>query len=141
MVSKAAVWALLRRMIRYGCVGLGISVFYSLAVVACVRGLPSLSPTSASTLAFIITLPLSYLAHARVSFSDRPYDSFQPLRFAVSTGMSFTVAVGGMFVITDLLGHSYLWGIAWNWMIIPAMNFLTYMIWVFRERHEHKGIV
>lgn len=123
----------LRRMLRYGGVGLAISVFYSLAVIAFVRLLHPISPTMASIVAFVVTLPLSYLAHGRISFGDRPYDAFQPLRFAFSTVTSFAVAVGGMYWIADVMGYNYLLGIAWNWMIIPAMNFTTYMFWVFRD--------
>jgi putative flippase GtrA len=89
-----------RRVFVYGCVGLAVSVFYSLAVVACVTYFHSLSPTLAGVFAFGITLPVAYLAHARVSFSDSTYDQFQPLRFVISTASSFTLNVGGMYVIT-----------------------------------------
>jgi len=124
--------ALLRRVLRYGCAGVAVSVFYSLVVIAGVRFLHPISPTVASIVAFVITLPVGYFMHSRVSFSDRPYDSFQPLRFAVTTTASFIVAVGGMYWITEIADRSYLLGIAWNWAMIPAMNFLTYMFWVFR---------
>ena len=77
-------------------------------------------------------VPVAYLAHGKISFSDRPYDKFQPLRFAVSTTASFIIAIGGMYWITEIAGRSYLLGIAWNWLMIPVMNFLIYMFWVFR---------
>ncbi len=115
-----------RRVGRYGCVGVAVSVFYSLAVIACVRGLHPITPTEASVIAFVLTLPVSYLAHGRVTFADRPADKFQPLRFGLSTAMSFIVAV------TEIAGRSYLLGIAWNFLIIPATNFLVYLLWVFR---------
>ena len=121
-----------RRVFVYGCVGVAVSVFYSLAVVACVTFFHPLNPTLASVFAFAITLPVAYLAHARVSFSDSTYDHFQPLRFVISTAASFTLNVGGMYVITEIAGRSYLWGIAWNWLTIPVVNFLIYVIWVFR---------
>lgn len=124
--------ALLRRVVRYGCVGIAVSLFYSVAVIACVWLLRPIDATIASIVAFVITVPVAYLAHSKLSFSDRPYDRVQPLRFAVSTTASFIVAIGGMYWITEIAGRSYLLGIAWNWMIIPAMNFVTYMIWVFR---------
>jgi len=129
----------LRRVMRYGCVGLAISLLYSVVVIACMRVLHPISPTAASVVAFLTTLPISYLAHGRVSFSDRPYDTFQPLRFAFSTLTSFIVAVGGMYWITEIAGRSYLLGIVWNWLIIPAMNFLAYMFWVFRATRNKGG--
>ena len=112
-----------RRVFVYGCVGVAVSVFYSLAVVACVTYFHSLSPTLASVFAFAITLPVAYLAHARVSFADSTYDHFLPLRFVISTASSFTLNVGGMYVITEIAGRSYLWGIAWNWLTIPVSEF------------------
>ena len=134
----ALVPAPIRRVVRYGCVGVAISLLYGLAVVACMRMLHPISPTAASIVAFLVVSPLSYLAHRKVSFSDRPYDSFQPLRFAFSTATSFIVAVGGMYWITEIAGQSYLLGIAWNWLIIPTMNFLVYLFWVFRTT-RNKG--
>lgn len=128
----------LRRVLRYGCVGLAISLLYSLAVIACVQLLRPISPTVASILAFVAVLPVSYLAHGRVSFADRPFDTFQPLRFAFSTAAAFVVAVGGMYWITEIAGRSYLLGIAWNWMIMPTMNFLAYMFWVFRTGRSRR---
>ena len=127
----------LRRVMRYGCVGLAVSLLYSLAVIGCMRTLHPISPTGASVIAFIVTLPISYLAHGRVSFSDRPYDAFQPLRFVFSTVVSFIVAVGGMYWITEIAGQSYLFGIVWTWLIIPALNFLAYMFWVFRATRNN----
>jgi hypothetical protein len=38
-----------------------------------------------------------------------------------------------MYCITVIAGHSYLLGIAWNWCIIPAANFVAYLFWVFRD--------
>jgi putative flippase GtrA len=121
-----------RRVLIYGCVGLAVSIFYSLAVIGCVALLHPISPTLASIVAFVVTVPGAYLAHAKVSFSDRAYDRLQPLRFALSTTTSFIVSIGGMYWITEVAGRGYLFGIAWNWLTIPAMNFLSYVFWVFR---------
>ena len=126
----------LRRVLVYGVVGLAVSLFYSLAVIACVLLLEDLNPTLSSVLAFAITLPVAYLAHSKVSFADSRNDRFQPLRFAVSTASSFIAAVGGMYVITEIAGQSYLLGIAWNWLVIPAINLTSYMVWVFRTGWE-----
>ena len=124
------------RVLRYGGVGLAISLIYSLAVIAAVHVLHPIGPTLASVLAFGVVLPMSWMAHGRISFGDRPRDRLRPLRFALSTTASFVVAVGGMYWITEIAGQSYLLGIAWNWLIIPAANFLAYMFWVFRNRRQ-----
>jgi putative flippase GtrA len=113
-------------------VGLGVSLFYSLAVIACVHFWPPIGPTVASAIAFFVTLPIAYLAHRNVSFFDSQRDAFQPLRFAVTTGASFVLAVGGMYWITAIAGQNFLLGIAWTWLTIPTVNFVVYMLWVFR---------
>src|SRR5580658_5604079 len=125
--------AAFRRLLRYGCVGVAVSVFYGLLVVACVAPPLAADPTLASVVAFVVTLPVGWFAHRAFSFADRPRDRFQPVRFAAATGSSFVTAVGGMYWITRIAGHSYLLGIAWNWMVIPASNFMLYLLWVFRE--------
>ena len=123
----------LRRLVRYGFVGLALSIFYSLAVILLVVSPLRLNPTLASVMAFVLTMPVGWAAHRSVSFADRAYDAFQPLRFAASNAAAFVAAVGGMYLITVVAGHSYLLGIAWNWLIIPGANFVAYLFWVFRD--------
>lgn len=137
---REAIPALLPRILRYGGVGLTISLIYSLAVIVAVNVLRPIGPTMASVAAFGLVLPISWLAHGRISFGDRPRDAFQPLRFALTTTASFVIAVGGMYWITAIAGRSYLLGIAWNWAIIPAMNFTIYMVWVFRNV-RNRGVI
>jgi putative flippase GtrA len=132
---------LLRRILRYSFVGLSMSAAYSLAVVLLVRVMAPASPTVCSVLAFIVMMPIAFISHGRVSFSDRPRDAFQPMRFVVSTASSFVIAVGGMYWITEIAGRGYLLAIAWNWMAIPAMNFLIYLLWVFPREREREGVV
>lgn len=132
MLRRYATPAFLRRVLRYGCVGLAVSLFYSLGVIACVHCWPPLGPTLASVIAFIVTLPIGYFAHRNISFFDSESDAFQPLRFAITTAASFVLAVGGMYWITEIAGRDYLLGIVWTWLIIPAVNFVIYMLWVFR---------
>ena len=132
MLRRYATPALLRRVGRYGGVGLAVSLFYSLVVIACVHFWPPLGPTLASVIGFIVTVPIAYLAHRNISFFDSRRDAFQPLRFAVTTAASFVLAVGGMYWITAIAGRNFLLGIAWNWLIIPLVNFVIYMLWVFR---------
>ncbi len=129
-VSHAAQFV--KRVLRYGIVGLVISIVYSFAVMLLVARSHMRDATEASALAFVVVQPIAYFAHRYVTFFDAERDPFQPLRFAVTTVSSFMVAIGGMYVMTDVLGHSYLFGIALNWALIPAGNFLIYLLWVFR---------
>lgn len=132
MLRRCATRPFLRRVGRYGCVGVVVSLVYSLGVISCVHFWPPLGPTLASVIAFIVTLPIGYIAHRNISFFDSESDAFQPLRFAVTTAASFVLAIGGMYWITEIAGRDYLLGIVWTWLVIPAVNFVIYMLWVFR---------
>ena len=120
------------RILRYAVVGTTISVIYSITVVTLVDGFYLPSPTIASMMAFAIMLPAAYVAHRYVTFSDTAPDPFQPWRFVATATVSFAVATIGIYVLTEILGHSYYLGIALNWLLIPGANFLIYLIWVFR---------
>ena len=127
-------------MVLYGCVGIGVSLFYSAALISFMWLLHPISATISSILAFIVTLPLAYLSHAKISFYDRAFDPFQPLRFALTTAASFIVSTGGMYWITEVANCSYLLGIAWTWLTIPAMNLSIYMLWVFRTARNARKV-
>jgi putative flippase GtrA len=120
------------RVLKYGAVGIAVSMLYSLLVVLLVNQCGMASPTLASALAFAAVLPVAYAAHRGVTFSDAAHDPFASWRFAGTTTASFLVATGGMYLATDVLARSYLLGIALTWVLIPAMNFLVYLVWVFR---------
>jgi putative flippase GtrA len=132
MLRRRVTPAFLRRVARYGGVGVAVSLCYSLAVIGCVHFWPPIGPTVASVIAFTVTLPISYFAHRNITFFDSERTPFQPLRFAVTAAASFIVAVGGMYWITEIAGRDFLLGIAWSWLIIPAVNFVIYIVWVFR---------
>ena len=123
---------LVPRIVRYGIVGTIVSAIYSVAVIVFVEGYDLPSPTMASVLAFAIIQPAAYFAHRRVTFGDAAPDPLQPWRFATTAVVTFSVATSGMYVLTEVLHRSYFIGIVLNWMLIPAANFLTCLIWVFR---------
>lgn len=141
IIPAPEIGRLLGRVLRYGIVGLVVSIIYSLVIVLLVVQFQMQNPTAASVLAFAVVSPIAYCAHRYITFFDAARDPCQPLRFALTTVSSFLVAIGGMYVITDGLGRSYLLGIALNWALIPAVNFLIYTIWVFRLGKGSRGSI
>ncbi len=123
----------LGRVLRYGIVGVTVATLYSLAILALVPLIRPLSPTVASVIAFCLVLPVGFWMHRGYSFADRAGSGGQAWRFTVTNISSFVISVGGMYVITEVLRVSYLFGIAWNWVAVPAVNFGIYMFWVFRH--------
>jgi len=121
------------RVIRYGIVGVTVAALYSLAIVALVPVVRPFSPTVATVIAFCLTLPIGFWMHRRFSFADRAAQDGQALRFTLTNVASFVISVGGMYVVTEMLHLSYLYGIAWTWAAVPGINFGIYLFWVFRH--------
>jgi putative flippase GtrA len=119
------------RLLRYGAVGIAVSLLYSGLVIAALDVLGFRSPTVASLVAFPLVLPVSFYAHQLVSFHDAGRDGREPYRFAVIAVASFILAVGGMNLITEVWKLPYLFGIALAWILVPAANFLINSLWVF----------
>lgn len=122
---------LLRQFLRYGIVGISVSVLYSLTVIVLVSFLQLLRPPIASVVAFFCVMPVGFLSHRHYSFASKEHPAGQVWRFVATNVSSFLVSVGGMYVVTDILQISYLFGIAWAWVAVPAVNFLIYLFWVF----------
>ena len=131
---------LIGRVMRYGIVGVTVGILNSLAIVALVPLIRPLVPTVASLIAFFLVLPVGFLLHRHYSFADRAGGEGQIWRFIVTNIASFVISVGGMFLITEVMRLSYLFGIAWNWISVPAMNFGIYMFWVFHGRVQKNPI-
>lgn len=134
VTERASNVSLLDRVLRYGCAGTAISIVYSLAVLGLAGGLLRHRPTAASALAFFVVLPVAYAIQRRFTFADATPDSLQFLRFTTVSAASLLVAVCGMYVTTEILRRSILVGLALNWLLIPSINFMAYLVWVFRVR-------
>jgi hypothetical protein len=126
------------RVLRYGISGCTVASLFTLAVIALVNFVPAAGPVGASMIAFCAVQPIGYGVHRLVSYPDaraKPGEHVkQPVRFLVANAGCFVVATGGMAIVTDVFHASYLWGIALNWAMIPVINFLIYLYWVFDLR-------
>jgi putative flippase GtrA len=127
---------LAERILRYALSGLSVSVAYTLLVVLLVHKLPKISPTGNAAIAFLLVQPLGLLLHGIFTYPEtgraRNHLPRIGLRFVITNAGGFIVATGGMAVITSVLNDSYLWGIALAWILVPALNFVIYLVWVFK---------
>ncbi len=130
------------QILRYGIAGSTVAVLFSGAVIVLVHVLPAAGPIGASMLAFCLIQPVGYLVHRLVSFPDAGTTVHEQnksrLRFVIVNLGGFVIVTGGMALVTDVFHASYLWGIALNWALIPAMNFVIYLIWVFNVQSWSK---
>jgi hypothetical protein len=131
------------RILRYGVAGLSVSVSYTLLVVFLVHEFPTLGPTANAAIAFLIVQPLGLLLHGTITYPEtgmaRGHLPRIGVRFIVTNAVGFMISIGGMGLVTLQLHESYLWGIALSWAIIPAINFLIYLFWVFKPSLRSDG--
>jgi hypothetical protein len=135
-----SIMPLFERIVRYGIVGVSVSIAYTLLVIGLVHALPSLGPTGDTALAFVLMQPVGLLMHSTITYPETGQARMQlpktGMRFIVTNAIGFAVSIGGMALITLRLHDSYLWGIALTWALIPAVNFVIYFFWVFRSGHH-----
>ena len=121
----------LGRLIRYGFVGGVVAALYTLFTIILLQGHFIADPTLASAIAFAITLPVSFLAHLRITYADAARDQAQSWRFGVIALSSFLVSTGAMKAVV-LLGKPYWIAIAITWILVPSTNYIINALWVFR---------
>jgi putative flippase GtrA len=133
---------LVERILRYGVSGCTVAVLFSLTVVALVRLLPATGAVGASAIAFCLIQPVGYAVHRMISYPDSSVQLHEKaasrLRFVITNLGGFVIAIGGMALVTDVFHQSYLWGIVLNWLLIPGLNFVIYLYWVFRVQSWSK---
>jgi putative flippase GtrA len=135
---SACLWfassdAALARAARFGFVG-AISTCIYAAIASILVGFVHLSPKPASVVAYLIAMPLNFLANRVISFrSDGPLQR-ESLRFVVMHVSGMAVAYGSMSLATDYLGSNYMVGIAIAAVLVPALSFLVANFWVFEKR-------
>ncbi len=133
MTAVLSIARQFERVIRYLLVGGGVTLFYTLLTIALISwALPS-SPTLASAIASLVTLPVSFVVHRRVTYRDVSPEAAQWQRFAFVAAINFALNVGLMGA-SDRLGISYWAALAAGWILVPVANYVVTAIWVFRAK-------
>ncbi len=134
---SACLWfassdAALARAVRFSFVG-AISTCIYAAIALILVGFVQLGPKPASVVAYLIAMPLNFLANRAISFrSDGPLQR-ESLRFVVMHVSGMAVAYGSMSLATDYLGSNYMVGIVIAAVLVPALSFLVANFWVFKR--------
>jgi len=124
----------LGRVIRYGLIGTGVSILYTLLATLFHETKTFEDPALASAMAFALVLPISFLSHRRVTYADAANDSLQWARFVLVAVTSFTIAVGSA-KLASLQGWPFWTALLATWILIPAANYFINVLWVFRVSH------
>ena len=121
------------RVIRYLRVGGGVTAFYT-ALAVCIHD-SRLVPdaTVASTIAYLVTQPIAYLIHKRLTFPDAAHPGSHWPRYGVMALAGLAITAGSMKAIS-ILGLPFWVGLLVGWVCIPIANFFISAIWVFRTQ-------
>jgi putative flippase GtrA len=131
------------RILRYGVAGFLVTAIYSGLVIGLLHGLPQLGPTGSSALAFILLQPVGLLLHSLITYPETmqapSYLGKIGLRFVFTNALGFIISVSGMALLTMRFHESYLWGVLFACVVVPAINFLIYLFWAFKPaRNQHR---
>lgn len=118
------------RLFRFGLVGIAVSLLHTGLTTALYLGRVFTDPTLASAVAFVLALPVSYLAHRHITYPDTQARGTHG-RFGVIGLSSFVIATGTMKAM-DSQGWPFWIALAAGWVLIPAVNYFINALWVFR---------
>lgn len=121
------------RLIRYLLVGGGVTVFYTATAVCILESWLVGDATIASTIAYVVTQPVAFLIHKRLTFPDATHPRSQWPRYCVMALVGLVITAGSMKAIS-VLGLSFWVGLFIGWVCIPIANFFISAVWVFRPR-------
>jgi putative flippase GtrA len=134
-ISKAiaTIFRRFERLIRFGLVGITVSILYSALTIVLIGTHWASSAVMASAMAFLATLPISFFAHSRVTYSDVERKEAHWKRFGLIALSSFIIATGAM-QIAENLHWPYWTGLLAGWVLIPVTNYWINTVWVFRSK-------
>lgn len=118
---------------RFAIVGFFSSAVFALIAALAVSGF-AIPPNPASIIAYVGSMPLSFIGNRIFAF--RSTDTYQSdaLRFMVLHAVGISVAYGSMLFAAGFLGMHYLLGVLFAVVLVPAFNFLVANFWVFAHQ-------
>lgn len=122
-------WMAQRSLERFLLVGSAAAMCYCAACWALVAF--GLRKDLAGSLAYLASMPLSFLMHRRFSFSSRNPAAHDGVRFIAMSAASTWLAGSGLVIAETTLGLSLTASITLMCMVIPLFNYASMRLWVF----------
>ncbi len=121
-----------RQLRRFVVVGVAVTATHVAMSVLSIE-LLGLGVQAGTFLAFSCALALSYLLNRAWTYQVRGRHRRQLPRFAVVSLAGYGLNAAIMALVTELLGLSYLFGIAVVVMVLPSLSFLSHRYWTFAD--------
>ena len=120
------------RMLRFALVGVAATLLY--AVIAFALAYVSMLPAAVTSLiAYCTAGVLSYFGHRLFTFKAGGGHARPAARFVGINLLGYAVAAVIPWVLSDRLGYPAAIGIVLVCIVIPAMNYVLFNLFVFRE--------
>lgn len=128
-----------RQLRRFVVVGVAATATHVAIVVLCIE-LLGLGVQTATFVAFTCALSLSYFLNRAWTYQTRGRHRRQLPRFAVVSLAGYGLNAAIMALVTELLGLSYLFGIAIVVMVLPCLTFLSHRYWTFVDERKVENV-
>lgn len=125
--------SILAKALRFAIVGAASSLIYAVIAMLLVGGL-EIAPKIASVVAYLVALPLNFLANRSFAFQSAGELKVDATRYALLHAAGMAIAFVSMSFAVDYLGGNYLIGVAITVVLVPAFNFLVANFWVFSKQ-------
>jgi putative flippase GtrA len=119
------------RPIRFVLAGGFATLLYSGLTIGLVQSRMVPDPVHSSAIASVIAIPVSFLAHKVITFTDVRYEAGQWRRYLVLAAANLAVNVG-LVRLGQIAAVSYTVMIAVGWILVPTINYVINALWVFR---------
>ncbi len=123
---------LLGQVLRYGITG-GIVTAFGVAAYLIAVGWGQVPPLGSNVIAYLVSMALGYVMHARFSFRETSGDASakQGGKFFITSGISFALNSFFVWLFTDVMAWDDRSPVIAMIFITPAICFVIYRKWVF----------
>lgn len=119
-----------RLLTAYGLVGTGLMVLY-LCLSFGLHYLGAVTAYLAGPMAFVLCIPVAYLAQSVLVFRSPWLNGKQMLRFAVTMAVGFVVSASAVPVLSGGAGLPEFVSLLSVSALVPLANFIVFRFWVF----------
>ena len=130
MIDPSQALVEFRRLLRFGTVGIIVTLVYSATTVIAVEVL-HLDPIAATTFGQVVATGISYFGHSIFSFGVKTDHGTYLWRFGLIAASSYLSNVAITWLLTDFFQTSYRVSVAVVIILIPLTNYICNRYWVF----------
>jgi putative flippase GtrA len=135
--AKLAEWAatfatsVSLRLVRYFIAGVGVSVGYTITVLAFMELLLWRSAVTANTVSFLLWTPVSYAVHRSFIFRFDGRYAESAIKFGATFLGKLVTSIAIVAGICDYFELHYIFAVLANWIALPLVTYIILKLWVF----------